>query len=57
MTQWKSDLRTLIIHGASDIDDTESFVSIIRIPKLACLECKTLRDSDFLDGGEFTDNF
>lgn len=55
MTQWKSDSRTLIIHGASDIDDTESFISFIRIPKLGCLECKQLRDSEYLDGGEFLD--
>ena len=52
MTQWSSDLRTLIIHGASEIDDQDSFISLIRIPKMGCLDCKIMRDNEFLEISE-----
>lgn len=49
MTQWSSDSRTLIVHGSSEIDDQHSFVSIVRVPSLACLSCKQLRDGEPAD--------
>ncbi|KAG5673526.1 hypothetical protein PVAND_003567 [Polypedilum vanderplanki] len=46
MTQWKTDPRTIIVHGSSEIDDQHSFASIIRVPKLGCLNCKRLRENE-----------
>lgn len=47
MTQWDS--RTLVVHGSSEIDDQHSFVSIVRVPRLGCLSCKNLRETDTSD--------
>lgn len=45
MTQWKSDPRTLIIHGASeDENEDSSYYTIVSVPKLGCLDCRKLRD-------------
>lgn len=51
MTQWIENPRTLIIHGASEIDEGNSHITIVSVPKLGCLDCKKMRD-DYSD-----DNF
>lgn len=38
-----------IVHGSSEIEDHNSFVSVLRIPKLGCVSCKKLRESDTVD--------
>ncbi|CRL03889.1 CLUMA_CG017013, isoform A [Clunio marinus] len=45
MTQWKSDSKTLIVHGSSEIDELPSFLTIVKVPKLGCLACKQLRET------------
>ncbi|XP_062534995.1 uncharacterized protein LOC134204184 [Armigeres subalbatus] len=54
ITQWKTDQRLLIIHGASEKDDLDSYVTVVRVPKLGCMDCKQMRiaDEDDGNGGE-----
>lgn len=49
MTQWFGDNRTLIIHGSSELDDQHSFLSIVRVPSLGCLDCRAIRESETSD--------
>ena len=47
MSQWKSgDPRVLIIHGAAEDENEDSYITYVKVPKLGCLECKKLRDLD-----------
>ncbi|XP_055525747.1 uncharacterized protein LOC129718735 [Wyeomyia smithii] len=50
ITQWKTDQQLLIVHGASEKDDFDSYVTVVRVPKLGCLDCKKIRDADEEDG-------
>ncbi|XP_039445838.1 uncharacterized protein LOC120425387 [Culex pipiens pallens] len=53
MTQWKTDQRLLLVHGASEKDDCDSYVTVVRVPTLGCLDCRKLRDETAEeDGGE-----
>lgn len=52
MTQWSTDNQTLIVHGASEIDEKDNYITIMRVPKLGCLECKQMRDDD-VDGSVY----
>ncbi|XP_054747799.1 uncharacterized protein LOC129253450 [Anastrepha obliqua] len=45
MTQWKcADPRILIVHGAAENENEESYITYVKVPRLGCLECKKLRD-------------
>lgn len=47
MTQWKcSDPRILIIHGAAENENEDSYITYVKVPKLGCLDCKKLRDTE-----------
>ncbi|XP_017472984.1 PREDICTED: uncharacterized protein LOC108363958 [Rhagoletis zephyria] len=45
MTQWKcSDPRILIVHGAAENENEDSYITYVKVPKLGCLDCKKMRD-------------
>ena len=46
MTQWYSKPGILIVHGASEFENEDSYITIFRVPKLGCLDCKELREID-----------
>ena len=47
MSQWKSgDPRVLIVHGAAEDENEDSYITYVKVPKLGCLDCKKLRDLD-----------
>ncbi|XP_055617132.1 uncharacterized protein LOC129762672 [Toxorhynchites rutilus septentrionalis] len=50
ITQWNTDQQLLIVHGASEKDDFDSYITVVRVPRLGCLDCKQLRDADEEDG-------
>ncbi|XP_065079248.1 uncharacterized protein LOC135702160 [Ochlerotatus camptorhynchus] len=50
ITQWKTDQQLLIIHGASEKEDLDSYITVVRVPKLGCMDCKQMRDADEEDG-------
>ncbi|XP_050068332.1 uncharacterized protein LOC126556847 [Anopheles maculipalpis] len=45
ITQWKTDSQLLIVHGGNWNEDSESYVTMVRVPKLGCLDCKQVRDA------------
>uniref|UniRef100_A0A182NG50 DDB1- and CUL4-associated factor 15 WD40 repeat-containing domain-containing protein n=1 Tax=Anopheles dirus TaxID=7168 RepID=A0A182NG50_9DIPT len=45
ITQWKTEGQLLIVHGGNLKDDADSYVTIVRVPKLGCLDCKQVRDA------------
>lgn len=49
MTQWTSSSSVLVVHGESDTNENDSYITYIRVPKLGCLDCKELR-KDYYDG-------
>lgn len=49
MSQWKSNPRVLIVHGGGGSEGEDSYVSIVAVPNLSCLDCKKIRDEYFLD--------
>ncbi|XP_058811749.1 uncharacterized protein LOC131676608 [Topomyia yanbarensis] len=49
ITQWKTDQQLLIVHGASEKEE-DSYITVVRVPKLGCLECKKLRDANEEEG-------
>ncbi|XP_075150533.1 uncharacterized protein LOC142224635 [Haematobia irritans] len=51
MIQWKScDPRILIVHGASEEENEDSYLTYIKVPKLGCLECRKQRDYEEEEG-------
>lgn len=54
LTQWTSNQNTLVVHGTSELDYDDSYLTIVSVPKLGCLDCKKLRDEFYtdLDGGK-----
>lgn len=53
MSQWKSNARTLIVHGGGGCESEDSYITIVAVPNLGCLDCKKLRDefdADLMDG-------
>ncbi|XP_067617826.1 uncharacterized protein [Eurosta solidaginis] len=47
MTQWKcSDPRILIVHGAAENENEDSYITYVKVPRLGCVECKKLRDNE-----------
>uniref|UniRef100_W8C9T5 DDB1-and CUL4-associated factor 15 n=1 Tax=Ceratitis capitata TaxID=7213 RepID=W8C9T5_CERCA len=47
MTQWKcSDPRILIVHGAAENENEDSYITYVKVPKLGCLDCRKLRDNE-----------
>ncbi|KFB36471.1 AGAP004062-PA-like protein [Anopheles sinensis] len=49
-TQWKTESQLLIAHGSCINDESDSYVTMVRVPKLGCLDCKQVRDGH--DGDE-----
>ncbi|XP_040159586.1 uncharacterized protein LOC120898176 [Anopheles arabiensis] len=45
ITQWKTDSQLLIVHGDNVHEDSDSYVTMVRVPKLGCLDCKQVRDA------------
>ncbi|XP_053680898.1 uncharacterized protein LOC128731779 [Anopheles nili] len=45
ITQWKTDNQLLIVHGGNMNDESDSYVTMVRVPKLGCLDCKQVRDA------------
>lgn len=52
MTQWVTNPRTLVIHGASEYENEDSYFTIVAVPKLGCLDCKLLRDEYYPNTGD-----
>lgn len=53
MAQWKTNPRVLVIHGAGGCESEDSYITIVAVPNLGCLDCKKLRDefcTDAVDG-------
>lgn len=44
ISQWMSNPRTLIVHGAGECDNEDSYISVVSVPKLGCLDCKQIHD-------------
>lgn len=44
MSQWKSNARTLIVHGSGGSESEDSYITIVAVPNLGCLDCKKIRD-------------
>lgn len=49
MSQWKSNPRILIVHGAGGYENEDSYVTIVAVPNLCCRDCKQLRDDYYSD--------
>lgn len=53
MAQWKTNPRVLVVHGGGGCESEDSYITIVAVPSLGCLDCKKLRDefyADSLDG-------
>lgn len=51
MSQWKSNTRSLIVHGSGGCESEDSYITIVAVPNLGCLDCKAIRDEfDAEDG-------
>lgn len=53
MTQWTTNMGIVVVHGTSESDVGDSYVTIVSVPKLGCIDCRQLRDeyyNDSLDG-------
>lgn len=47
MIQWKcSNHQILIVHGAAENENEDSYITYVEVPKLGCLDCKKLREVD-----------
>ncbi|XP_055848551.1 uncharacterized protein LOC129913751 [Episyrphus balteatus] len=46
MAQWVTNPRVLIVHGAAENENEESYLTYVKVPKLGCLDCKKLREFD-----------
>lgn len=55
MAQWKSNPKVLIVHGGGGCESEDSYITIVAVPNLGCLDCKKLRDEFYTDtiDGEF----
>ncbi|XP_058057363.1 uncharacterized protein LOC131208582 [Anopheles bellator] len=45
ITQWKTDSGLLIVHGGNMNEESDSYVTMVRVPKLGCLDCRVVRDA------------
>lgn len=53
MAQWKTNPRVLVVHGGGGCESEDSYISVVAVPNLGCLDCKKLRDefcADTMDG-------
>lgn len=53
MAQWKTNPRVLVVHGGGSCESEDSYISVVAVPNLGCLDCKKLRDefcADTMDG-------
>lgn len=53
MAQWKSNPRVLVVHGGGSFESEDSYITVVAVPNLGCLDCKTVRDefcADSIDG-------
>lgn len=51
MCQWLGTPRTIIVHGSCKYENEDSYVSVMAVPKLGCLDCRRMRDVYFRPGG------
>lgn len=53
MAQWKTNPRVLVVHGGGGCESEDSYITVVAVPNLGCLDCKKLRDefcADTMDG-------
>lgn len=50
MAQWKTNPRVLIVHGGGGCESEDSYITVVAVPILGCLDCKKLRDEFYADG-------
>lgn len=48
ISQWKTNPRILIVHGAGSYENEDSYITIVAVPNLCCRDCKQLRDDSDL---------
>lgn len=53
MVQWKSNPDVLVVHGESEEDTEDSYITIAKVPKQGCLDCRKLKETQVDEGGEF----
>lgn len=56
MAQWKTNPRVLIVHGGGGCESEDSYISVVAVPNLGCLDCKKLRDEFYADAMDGTYN-
>lgn len=44
MTQWLTNQRMLVVHGAGEFENEDSYFTIVAVPKLGCLDCIQMRN-------------
>ena len=49
ISQWKSNPRVLIVHGDGKFENEDSYITVVAVPTLGCLDCRKLRDECFGD--------
>lgn len=54
MAQWKTNPRVLIVHGGGGCESEDSYITVVAVPNLGCLDCKKLRDEFYADSMDGT---
>lgn len=49
MAQWKTNPRVLVVHGGGGCESEDSYITVVAVPNLGCLDCKKLRDEFYAD--------
>lgn len=49
MSQWQSNPRVLVVHGDGKFENEDSYITVVAVPKLGCLDCRKLRDDFYAD--------
>lgn len=52
MVQWKSNPEVLVVHGEAEEDTEDSYITIAKVPKQGCLDCRKLKETQMDEGGE-----
>lgn len=53
MTQWSSNTGIVVVHGTNESETGDSYLTVVSVPKLGCMDCRQLRDEyypDLIDG-------
>lgn len=49
MSQWQSNPRVLVVHGDGKFENEDSYLTVVAVPRLGCLDCRKLRDDFYAD--------